>query len=405
MARYKHYLYKRKSWLQTKHAPLNKAFAVALVCLIVLVFVFAFISSLREDPPPYEYDYPPTMLTVNKNNPQYTNVEPLPETLPPPPPPVKPVVYTNPLTGLECSKEVSTQRPAAIMMNNIAQAAPQDGISKADILYECLVEGGITRLVMLTTDYSKLDVIGSVRSSREYYLDFIQNHDAIYFHAGGSNKAYDEIDKRKIDSFDAVRMYLPDTFYRDEIRLETMGLEHSLVTTGNRIKNTIRMFGTRTTLKSDFVNPFVFPEDNEPIVPEGNEASCVKLTYSSYQEPYFKYDSRTNTYKRWQFGAPHIDRMTEDQLEFTNIIVILCYQSGALNSSGNIDVNCTGDGEGYYISNGKYIRIKWEKADGDTPIKLFNTDGSQLIINKGKTYMGIINKNNKAMINMNYVPA
>ena len=60
-------------------------------------------------------------------------------------------------------------------------------------MYECIVEGGYTRLMMLAMDYENLPVVGSVRSSREYYLDFAANHDAIYIHAGGSEQAYTEI--------------------------------------------------------------------------------------------------------------------------------------------------------------------------------------------------------------------
>ena len=112
--------------------------------------------------------------------------------------------YKNPLTGMPCSVDYSNSRPMAIMINNIKKATPQAGISNAEIIYECSVEGGITRLMALVCDYANLPEIGSVRSSREYYLDIAQSHDAIYTHCGGSEKAYSEINVRKIDNIDGV---------------------------------------------------------------------------------------------------------------------------------------------------------------------------------------------------------
>ncbi len=318
------------------------------------------------------------------------------------PEPQVPVVnkYINPLTGIEVSEELSKMRPASFMINNIRQAIPQQGISSADVLYECLAEGGITRLLMLVQDYASLNVVGSIRSSRDYYLDLAQNHDALYFHAGGSDKAYAEIASRNIDNFDGVRMSIPNSFYRDPWRMSQMAYEHTLVITGQGVLNAINYRGKRTELKEDFKSPFVF--ESEVTVPTGDDATCVYLPFSTYQTPYLKYDSTTNTYKRWQYGNPHIDKDTNTQLEFTNILVIFCHHTGPLDNKSRIEVTTTGNGTGYYISNGKYVNIKYTKVNEDTPIELFNEDGSQLKINVGKTYIAIFDQSNKQNIDMNY---
>ena len=122
------------------------------------------------------------------------------------------VQFVNPLTGLPSDEDLSSKRPVAIMINNLRASLPQVGISNADILYECLVEGGTTRLMAVVMNYEELGVIGSVRSSREYYLDFAANHDAIYVHAGGSTEAYSQIRSRGVNNLDGVNMYLPSTF-------------------------------------------------------------------------------------------------------------------------------------------------------------------------------------------------
>lgn len=123
------------------------------------------------------------------------------------------------------------------MINNIKVACPQEGIAQADILYECLVEGGLTRLMAVISDYTSIGVLGSVRSARDYYIDMAQNHDAIYIHAGGSPQAYAELYARNIDYICGVNMYTPNTFYRDNTRMNQMGYEHSLMTTGDGLRS------------------------------------------------------------------------------------------------------------------------------------------------------------------------
>ncbi len=319
---------------------------------------------------------------------------PAPETEPP-----APTVFYNPLTGIECSEEISKQRPVGIMINNIREALPQEGITYGDVIYECLAEGGITRLFMLIQDYANIPQTGSIRSSRDYYLDFAQNHNALYFHAGGSPKAYSEIAARNIDNFDGVNMSIPNAFYRDAWRKQHMALEHTMVINGEGIVNAIKYRNANTQLKDGFVNPFNFSQ--EKITLAGNDANCVYLPFSNYQAPYLKYNASTGTYQRWQYNKPHADK-DGNQLEFTNILVLFCSHTGALDSSGRIDVTTTGTGEGYYISGGKYIDIKYNKASADSEISFTNTDDTPLLMNKGKTYIAIIKPQNKSSINMNY---
>ena len=74
------------------------------------------------------------------------------------------------LSGLPVDKEIGMRRPIAIMLNNLKAAQPMCSISRADVVYEYVVEGAITRLMALFEDYKDLDKIGSVRSCREYFV-------------------------------------------------------------------------------------------------------------------------------------------------------------------------------------------------------------------------------------------
>jgi len=305
-------------------------------------------------------------------------------------------LYKNPLTGLGTAKDLTSKRPAAIMVNNIAAAMPQVGISQADIVYECLAEGGITRLLMVASDYENLGKVGSVRSSRPYYLDFAANHDAIYVHAGGSDDAYAQIRGRDVDNMDGVNgSYAGTIFYRDPERVATMAYEHTMVTEGARLKQGMELFGYRDTVSSDFVNPVSFPVWGYNVELSGDKAEYVKIPYNtkSYdtQIVEYEYDANTGKYLRYQFNhKAHIDGTTGDQLAFDNIIVLNVPHYATGDSYGHRNVNTVGNGDGYYIAGGKKISINWSKESKDGNITFTTEDSKPLVINRGKTVINIV---------------
>lgn len=297
--------------------------------------------------------------------------------------------FINPLTGLEATNDYTLRRPVAIMINNIPQAIPQEGISFADVMYECIVEGRLTRLMMVVSDYENLPVVGSVRSSREYYIDFAADFNAIYIHAGGSDEAYRQFKIRDVDHIDGIK-YTPDMFYRDKWRLANLGTEHSLVTTGEGIAGGIGYHRISTDIAENFDSPLDFVPFGESRVPEGGSGELVRVEYSAYHKPYFEYNSEDFKYYRYQFdGDRHIDKGTGEQISFDNVIVLYMPTTATGDSYGHMTVKTTGSGEGYYFSMGKYEPIKWEKSGVDTPMKLYNEAGEELLINRGKTFFQI----------------
>ena len=302
--------------------------------------------------------------------------------------------YINMLTGLPATEEEYYRRPMAIMINNIKKSLPQVGVGLADIIYECTVEGGLTRLMMVVNDYASCGEIGSIRSSREYYLNFAANHNAIYMHAGGSNAAYDEIQRRRINNLDFVNGRLPASYcYRNEERRTSMGYEHSLMTDGARIVSAIEYKKYDTKISDTFVSAFNFVSYDGGVNPMtgGGDAKHVIITYNSSHFPQFIYSAGSKIYRRYQYnGMPHIDGGTDLQLEFKNVLILNMPHSYTGDSYGHIDVDTVGSGDGYYISEGKYIPIKWSVAANDRPMVLTNADGSLLYMNCGKTFVNIV---------------
>ena len=102
--------------------------------------------------------------------------------------------YANPLTG-EAMAAPLTQRIFMASINNHKEAMPQHGISQADIYYEMLVEGTVTRCLGVFTDIGSVEKLGAIRSARIYTVSLTQCYDAILCHAGGSAEADTAISK------------------------------------------------------------------------------------------------------------------------------------------------------------------------------------------------------------------
>ena len=132
--------------------------------------------------------------------------------------------YTNPLTGEGLNEDISGKRPIAVMFNNLRKALPQIGIAQADVIYEIVAEGGITRMMGVFQNLEGVGDLGSIRSARDYYVSLALGHDAIYIHAGGSPQAYDAFDSWGITHIDFVNGPYGKMCWRDPDRKKTGAL-------------------------------------------------------------------------------------------------------------------------------------------------------------------------------------
>ena len=151
------------------------------------------------------------------------------------------------LTGLPISEEVSKSRPLAVMLNNRLEGCPQSGIADAAIVYEAPMEGRITRLMALYDDYRNLEKVGSIRSSRDYFVYFAMEYDAIYAHFGQATPYVgDLLNSDKVDNISGavagIKRPATNTFYRSDDRKAP----HNVYLTSESLQKDIEKFKYRT---------------------------------------------------------------------------------------------------------------------------------------------------------------
>jgi len=291
--------------------------------------------------------------------------------------------------------ENSKTRPYAVMVNCHNAALPQSGLQDAYIVYELMVEGGITRMMALFKDV-EASKIGSVRSARTQYLDYVYENDAIYIHAGGANDALSRISKERIADIDADGTY----GFRD--RNLGRATEHTLFTSTELIKKGISNKGIESTTSQGNVLKYQANSIDFSEYSDKKEATNISIKYSNYRTSNYKYDSNKKVYLRFMNNTNNNDLVTGKQYEVKNIIVYGVNYTNYCDSGycAYQKIDNVGNGEGYYITEGYAIPITWEKSshNAKTVYKVKET-GKELVVNDGNTYIQIYPTSGNLSIN------
>ena len=299
-------------------------------------------------------------------------------------------IFKNSLTGLPMEPEYERNRPVAVMLNNLKKAQPQLGNAQADIIYEVPAEGGITRMLAVYQTLDGIGTLGSIRSSRPYYIELALGHDALYVHAGGSPEAYQDLKSWKVNNIDGVNGSASQSavFWRDQERRKTMDYEHTLVTSGEKIQSFWDSSKYAKTHGDGYTYSQTFTD--EPLT-GGATAEHVKLAYTSYKTGLFDYDAATGRYLVSQYQAPYVDGNTGEQVSAVNLLLLetnISVISG--DKEGRLKVRTTGEGDGLLCRNGQSVPIHWSRADRNSPFVYTTADGQPLALGRGNSYVCIM---------------
>ena len=296
--------------------------------------------------------------------------------------------YINTESNLEKVEEIkpktlsSSSRPIAVMIDNHIDAMPQAGLLEADIVYEIIVEGGETRLMLILQD-KDLDKIGPIRSSRHYFLDYALENDAIYVHYGWSPQAQSDISSLGVNNINGIYESASDFW-----RVQDKYAPHNAVTSTKNIMKIAEREDYRTTTTADTVLNYVVEEVE---LEEGKTANTVTIPYSYSNTVRYEYDEDLKEYVRYSRDEKQVDWETEKTITTKNIIIEKI-ENWLLNDGtdkGRQTIDNIKEVDGYYITNGKVIPITCNKTSrkGQTVYK--DLEGNEIKVNDGKTFIQI----------------
>ena len=341
-----------------------------ILCLVLLLIVVAIVVGI---------------MSLNKENP----VEK-----------IKKEIKKEPEQVISIFDVNSTTRPVAVMTNNHNQARPyHSGLQDAQIVYEIIVEGGITRMLAIFKDQTT-SRIGPVRSSRHYYLDYALENDAIYVHWGWSPQAESDIRTLGVNNLNGL---YDQGFSRDRNLIGRINLEHTAITSMEGINGAAASKGYRTDYNSNNVEdelvfkysakevsiaPPTQKEGEEPVQTDSMVANNITIPYSNYMTASYTYDATNKYYLRFANGVAHKDYITGEQYHFKNIIIEKV-ENYTIDSYGRQGLNNIGTGTGYYITNGYAKPITWEKSSRSSKTIYKYLDGTEVVLNDGNTFVQI----------------
>lgn len=299
------------------------------------------------------------------------------------------------ITNEWVSEEVNNTRPITVMIPN-TKTASQYGISNADVLYECNVEGSITRLMALFQDWSDYDRIGNVRSCRDYYVYWSFEWDAFYIHFGGPFYIDEVINRSDTDDIDGLSS---SNFWRaDDAKNST---DNAYVDTKGILAD-IDKLGYDLNYRSNYAdeNHYIFaPYDAPNTLDQYSDAITANKVDMSPTYPvtncYFIYNEETGMYDRFQHlsGAsdgPHIDQANGKQLSFKNILIQNTYYE-VRDQKGYLAFQCIDNTrDGWFFTNGKGIHVNWVKNSDYGATRYYDDAGNEIQLNTGKTMVCIV---------------
>ncbi|MDO8577132.1 MAG: DUF3048 domain-containing protein [Candidatus Daviesbacteria bacterium] len=324
--------------------------------------------------------------------------------------PNEPKTASCPLNGSKHTQKAedywSKRRPLAVIIENHTEARPQSGLSSADVVYEAVAEGGITRfMAIFYCNLSDIQV-GPVRSARTYYLDWLGEYDALYAHVGGANTpgpadALGQIIKYGIKDLNQFSIGFP-VFWRDYQRLgHQVDTEHTMYSTTAKLWDIGAKRGWTATDSAgikwdkDFV-PWKFKDDKG-----GGTTANIKVNFWESQPGYdvaWTYDPASNSYKRKNGGSDHLDLNNNTVLNPKVIIVQLERESNANDGyPGNVHLlyGTTGSGKALIFQDGNAVEGKWIKASRLSRSKYVDASGKEIEFNRGEIWIQTVPEGSK----------
>ncbi len=373
-----------------KGRSLMKCFKRFALLILAMAMLLGGCAQPAQTPPPSTTQAP---VPSTQAKPQPTQTQPQPTT-PPETTPVMP--YQNPLNG-EPMAQPYTGRPVAIMLNNIISAMPMFGNSEADIVYEMIAEGGITRCLGIYSDVAGIPKIGSVRSSRKYYVEISQLYDAIYVHIGGATEALNYLKQIDIDEMEGMRY--SSYMFQDMDRVHSgYSREHTWFVSGDSILKFAK--DKNFSLSSDPNKDYGMTFDDESVL-VGTASDKVTAYFNQGGAPgkstkytAFHYNAEEKLYYAEQYNKDFIDAATQKTMSFRNVLVLRTKNS-LQDNHYRMTIATTGSGEGFFACNGQVVPIKWSRDSVTSPFKFTLANGDPITFGVGKTYIAMIPLNGK----------
>jgi hypothetical protein len=293
---------------------------------------------------------------------------------------IKPIVKPVPsktvastLSGLQVDPSVNTRPVTAVMIENSTDARPQSGLGQAEVVFEAVAEGGITRFLALYQDTAP-GAVGPVRSARPYYIQWELGFDGAYAHVGGSPEALTDIktwNVRDLDQFANSGSYQ---------RISSRAAPHNVYTS---IAALNQLEAAKGYTSSTFTG---FARKKEAPLKQPNAGHIDIAISGPLYNVHYDYVAATNSYNRSEGGAPHVDANNNATLS-PKVVVVLVMPYGLEVDDHHSQYSTIGSGHAYIFQDGTVTGGQWAKASNTSQFVFTDSAGKKVLLNPGQTWL------------------
>lgn len=287
-----------------------------------------------------------------------------------------PDCYQRWLDGVPVLTEAEAEAfPVAVVIDNDVLARPQESLSKASLVYEAPVEGGMTRYLAIFPADIDLSAVGPVRSARPYFVAWAAELKALFIHCGGSPEALSLLNKASL--YDLNEFYNGNYFWRDQSS-SRVAPHNVLISADNW-----RSYLTKRGLGANKVNAWLFKTETElSSIPEPKD---IKLRFSANFQALWRYQAEPNTYQRFFNGVESSDGFGPIQAKN---IIIQEVDSEVLDAAGRLKLNLSGTGKAKICLDGECRSGSWRQRDGERT-RYYYENGEEIKLNPGVTWIEV----------------
>jgi hypothetical protein len=285
---------------------------------------------------------------------------------------------TTGLTGVLVKETVANRRPVGVVIENHPETRPQFGLSSADVVFEAIAEGGITRFLALYQS-NLPDKVGPVRSARTYFAQLANTFASRFAHVGGNSDALAQLKNNDYKSLDNIDQFFHDTLFW---RNTSIAAPHNVFTNTEKLANRDNSTWQLTQ------NPLPFGNDN--VAGQATSTLTIPFSTSSYDVQY-RYDTTSKQYTRYLASKPHVDAATKNTITTNSILVLFVAATPTQTDTvGSQNLDLAGGGSMILASGGQAITGTWSLKNGRYELK--TSAGTTITIPTGKTWVELVNK-------------
>jgi hypothetical protein len=273
--------------------------------------------------------------------------------------------------------------PVGVVVENLVASRPQAGLEDANVVFEHLAEGGITRFLAVYASRDTIAKIGPVRSARQVHLDIAKELHFLFAHAGGSPEALKGIKSSGIDDFN--QFFNGQYYWRDAERQKTKATEHTLYTSSELLARALRDFDA--PLVGDF-EPWLF-QDDASLSNRPSEPKSMTIDFSSFNyKVEWRYDRAQNVYTRYLAEQPHT--MENGKGISAKNVVVQYVPTSLADSAGRLQIDLVGEGVGVLFQNGRAVNVTWKKDTATARTRYYDESNEEVRFVAGTTWVELL---------------